>query len=127
MTVSSMRLLCKVRYKKAVAMDVGITELKTKIKYRRVAQGANKSLSFLTLFVLISSPSVLPTSVGQTLPATTETSNPTDAAPQSAKELQALVAPIALYPDSLVAQILTAATFPDQVAIANYWLEQNKN
>jgi hypothetical protein len=37
------------------------------------------------------------------------------------------VAPIALYPDSLVAQILTAATFPDQVAIATYWLDQNKN
>jgi len=42
-------------------------------------------------------------------------------------QLQALVAPIALYPDSLVAQILTAATFPDQVAIGNYWLQQNKS
>ena len=37
------------------------------------------------------------------------------------------MAPIALYPDSLVAQILTAATFPDEVAIANYWLGQNKS
>jgi hypothetical protein len=37
------------------------------------------------------------------------------------------VAPIALYPDSLVAQILTASTFPDEVAIANYWLGQNKS
>ncbi len=44
----------------------------------------------------------------------------------SASELQALVAPIALYPDPLVAQILAAATFPDQVAVANYWLQQNK-
>jgi hypothetical protein len=44
----------------------------------------------------------------------------------SASELSALVAPIALYPDALVAQILTASTFPDQVAIANYWVEQNK-
>ena len=44
----------------------------------------------------------------------------------SASDLQALVAPIALYPDALVAQILAAATFPDQVAIANYWLQQNK-
>jgi len=41
-------------------------------------------------------------------------------------ELHALVAPIALYPDPLVAQMLAAATFPDQVAIANYWLQQNK-
>jgi hypothetical protein len=45
--------------------------------------------------------------------------------PQTAEELQQLVAPIALYPDSLVAQILGASTFPDQVAVAEYWLSQN--
>ena len=48
-------------------------------------------------------------------------------APLSADELQQLVAPIALYPDALVAQILGAATFPDQVAAASGWLQQNKN
>jgi hypothetical protein len=48
-------------------------------------------------------------------------------APLSAGELEQLVAPIALYPDALVAQILGAATFPDQVAFAGYWLQQNKN
>src|SRR6516162_1261584 len=53
--------------------------------------------------------------------------NPTETAPQSASDLQSLLAPIALYPDSLVAQILTASTFPDQVAVADYWLEQNKS
>ena len=46
--------------------------------------------------------------------------------PATAEELQSLVAPIALYPDALVAQILSAATFPDQVAVASYWLEENK-
>jgi hypothetical protein len=45
----------------------------------------------------------------------------------STSDLQALVAPIALYPDALVAQILAGATFPDQVAVADYWLQQNKN
>ena len=44
----------------------------------------------------------------------------------TASELQGLVAPIALYPDALVAQILSAATFPDQVAIADNWLQTNK-
>jgi hypothetical protein len=39
-------------------------------------------------------------------------------APLPSEELQQLVAPIALYPDALVAQILGAATFPDQVAAA---------
>ena len=53
--------------------------------------------------------------------------NATEPAPMSAAQLESLVAPIALYPDSLVAQILSAATFPDQVAIADYWLQQNKS
>ncbi|HYK36627.1 DUF3300 domain-containing protein [Alloacidobacterium sp.] len=48
-------------------------------------------------------------------------------APLSTNQLQQLVAPIALYPDALVAQVLGAATFPDQVAAANDWLQQNKN
>jgi hypothetical protein len=43
----------------------------------------------------------------------------------SADELQQLAAPIALYPDALVAQILGAATFPDEVAAANGFLQQN--
>ena len=47
--------------------------------------------------------------------------------PATAEELQSLVAPIALYPDALVAQILNAATYPDQVAVADNWMQQNKN
>ena len=50
----------------------------------------------------------------------------TDSAPLSTSQLHALVAPIALYPDALVAQILSAATFPDQVAVADYWVQQHK-
>ena len=48
-------------------------------------------------------------------------------APLPADQLQQLVAPIALYPDALVAQVLGASTFPDQVAAADSWLQQNKN
>lgn len=48
-------------------------------------------------------------------------------APLSPDELQQLVAPIALYPDALVAQVLAAATFPDEVTFATSWLQQNKN
>ncbi|MGA7931163.1 MAG: DUF3300 domain-containing protein [Candidatus Sulfotelmatobacter sp.] len=44
-----------------------------------------------------------------------------------AVQLDQLVAPIALDPDSLVAQILTASTYPDQVAAADGWLNQNMN
>jgi hypothetical protein len=45
----------------------------------------------------------------------------------SEAELDSLVSPIALYPDQLVAQILGAATFPDQIAVADNWLQQNKS
>src|SRR6202050_2157261 len=41
--------------------------------------------------------------------------------PLGAQQLQQLVAPIALYPDTLVAQVLTAATYPAQVADADRW------
>ena len=47
--------------------------------------------------------------------------------PLTAQELNNLVSPIALYPDALVAQILAASTFPDQVAFADNWLQQNKS
>ncbi len=48
-------------------------------------------------------------------------------APLTAEDLQGLVAPIALYPDSLVAQVLGAASFPDQVVAANNFLKQNSS
>jgi Protein of unknown function (DUF3300) len=41
----------------------------------------------------------------------------------SGDELQQLAAPIALYPDSLVAQVLGAASYPDQVSAAANWLQ----
>ena len=46
-------------------------------------------------------------------------------APATATDLESLVAPIALYPDALVAQILAASTFPDQVVDADKWLKSN--
>ena len=52
---------------------------------------------------------------------------PPQAAQQSSDQLQQLVAPIALYPDALVAQILSAATYPDQVVEAGKWMEQHKD
>src|ERR1700678_1650707 len=37
------------------------------------------------------------------------------------------VAPIALYPEALVAQVLGAASFPDQITTAAFWLRDNSN
>jgi len=44
---------------------------------------------------------------------------------QTPEQMQELVAPIALYPDSLVAQILAASTFPEQVVQADRWVQTN--
>jgi hypothetical protein len=41
--------------------------------------------------------------------------------PLNAQQLEQLVAPIALYPDPLVAQVVTASTYPAQVADADHW------
>ena len=46
-------------------------------------------------------------------------------ATKTPEQLQQMVAPIALYPDSLVAQILSASTFPEQVVEADRWVEQH--
>jgi uncharacterized membrane protein YgcG len=46
-------------------------------------------------------------------------------AQQTPEQLQQLVAPIALYPDSLVAQVLAASTFPEQVVQADRWAQSN--
>lgn len=40
-------------------------------------------------------------------------------------QLDNLVGPIALYPDALLAQVLVAATFPDQVADAAQWVREH--
>ena len=56
----------------------------------------------------------------QQAPATTEATPTPD-------QLYQLVAPIALFPDNLVAQVLAASTYPDQVTAAHNWIQQNSN
>jgi hypothetical protein len=55
--------------------------------------------------------------------ATATSPTPYVYAPQTPEQLQQLVAPIALYPDSLVAQILAASTFPEQIVLADRWVQ----
>jgi hypothetical protein len=47
--------------------------------------------------------------------------------PLAASQLEQLVAPIALYPDALVAQVLAASTYPQQVADADQWRQAQGN
>src|SRR6266850_4529089 len=45
----------------------------------------------------------------------------------SPQELQQLVAPIALYPDALVAQVLAASMYPDEIVEADRWMQSHSN
>ena len=46
---------------------------------------------------------------------------------QTPEQLQQLVAPIALYPDELVAQILAASTYPTEIVEADRWVQQHSD
>jgi hypothetical protein len=83
-------------------------------------------LSAVLAFLLVFTALPLEAAGQQPAPAVS-TGSSVQGAPLSADQLQQLVAPVALYPDALVAQILGAATFPDQIAAASGWLQQNKS
>ena len=80
-------------------------------------------VSLLSLALILATwPKTLLASQDAGAPAQTAQS-PTPRVQQTPEQLQQLVAPIALYPDSLVAQILAASTFPEQVVEADRWLQ----
>src|SRR6266849_3744125 len=53
--------------------------------------------------------------------------SPASPAKPSPKELQQLVAPIALYPDALVAEILAASTYPTEIVEADRWMQRHSD
>src|SRR4051812_28714528 len=52
---------------------------------------------------------------------------PAQAAKIPPEQLDSLVAPLALYPDPLLAQILAASTYPLEIILLQQWLDKNKN
>jgi uncharacterized membrane protein YgcG len=87
------------------------------------AQWCSKVVGWLLAFALVS------TAFPQTMMLAQDAQVPPagprgpEYATKTPEQLQQLVAPIALYPDSLVAQILSAATFPEQVVEADRWAQ----
>jgi uncharacterized membrane protein YgcG len=94
--------------------------IKEKFIMRFFQQGMALSLSWCLLLVGVRD--------GFAYQADTSTSQqPPQAAQQSPEQLQQLVAPIALYPDAMVAQILAAATYPSEIVEAERWIQQHKD
>jgi hypothetical protein len=62
-------------------------------------------------------------------PADSNSTNTTTPAytPPTAAQLISLLAPVAVFPDKLVAQVLAASSYPDQIIQANVWLSQNSS
>ena len=79
------------------------------------------SIRFLLFFALV----LLPCA------ARAQTSNPPPAAAAQQvlkpAQLDQLVAPIALYPDSLLSEVLMASTYPLEIVEAERWVSANKN
>src|SRR5262245_10455822 len=46
--------------------------------------------------------------------------------PLKSEQLDALVAPIALYPDNLLSLVLMASTYPLELVLADRWVKENK-
>jgi hypothetical protein len=89
---------------------------------RRFAAGA--------LVALLSAALTVPAGgQGQALPWTTPAAPDAKAAPGaktfSQEELDQLLAPIALYPDALLAQVLMASTYPLEIVQADRWVKAN--
>jgi hypothetical protein len=60
-------------------------------------------------------------------PAQPASQSPPSAEPLKPEQLEALVAPIALYPDELLANVLAASTYPLEVVQSDRWLKERKN
>jgi hypothetical protein len=89
------------------------------------------SRSFHCLMAVLSVTLLSPTySVALAQETATQTALPEqeeEAPPIPNDQLDSLVAPIALYPDPLLAQTLAASTYPLEIVQLQQWTDQNKN
>jgi Protein of unknown function (DUF3300) len=99
-------------------MNLAILEAPS--KRRRTSKRLLHSFLFLFGLVVI----VSPVAYGQA-PVVAGNDPSVAVAPLSQGELDALLAPIALYPDQLLAQILMASTYPLEVVMAARFVQQN--
>jgi uncharacterized membrane protein YgcG len=97
--------------------------LKRFLRARRIMMSAKRTLTVTIVgFMVLSAGSVRTLAVQQA-----DVGQTTQPSQQTAAELQQLVAPFALYPDALVAQILAASTYPTQIVEAERWLQKHSN
>jgi hypothetical protein len=85
----------------------------------------------ITLALLMASPVGVSAQTADKPPAVSSPAQPASQPPPSVEllkpaQLEAMVAPIALYPDELLANVLAASTYPLEVVQADRWLKERK-
>ncbi|HYX20020.1 MAG TPA: DUF3300 domain-containing protein, partial [Thermoanaerobaculia bacterium] len=93
---------------------------------RKALAGAYGAALVATLASLLASPYALALTLQDSQqPAGSSSGDESPKLPMD--QLESLVAPIALFPDPLLAQMLVASTYPLDVVAAQQWLDKNKN
>src|SRR5437762_8315645 len=85
------------------------------------------SVAAIVGLALLSSGSTAFAQQAQSQVMNTTTSDTEQAPALASGELDSLVAPIALYPDPLLAQTLAASTYPLEIIQLQQWMDRNKN
>src|SRR5512139_3976588 len=91
--------------------------------------GCGKVLLALALLVAVPVATWAQTPAPAQSPAVSAAAPPAQPPAEQLKpaQLEALVAPIALYPDELLANVLAASTYPLEVVQADRWLKERKS
>src|SRR6476659_7266074 len=120
--------------KSYLPIDRGHVPSGQELKSKKLMKSPSRKLfhgviAVVGLALIFSSPlfaqsSAPPPAQSQEMTTTTNDQQTTTLAPQ---ELDSLVAPIALYPDPLLAQTLAASTYPLEVIQLQQWMNNNKN
>src|SRR6185437_11363662 len=87
--------------------------------------------TLIAVALLMANPVVVSAQTADNPPAPSSTPQPATKSLPGAEllkpeQLEALVAPIALYPDDLLANVLAASTYPLEVVQADRWLKERK-
>lgn len=85
-----------------------------------------KKISSFVIWLLVLMIAVPPWAVAQEPEAVVQEPDTATAKIFKQEELDQMLAPIALYPDALLAQVLMASTYPLEVVQADRWAKQNK-
>ncbi len=83
--------------------------------------GASKKLFYWMTWLLVLLMMVPPWVIAQGTQGTEESRT------FKQEELDQMLAPVALYPDELLTQILMASTYPLEIVQASRWTKRNKN